>query len=339
MSAVVNAYKKVVLEVRGGTLRPVYLLHGEEDFFIDRLEAEIEAAALAEHERDFNLSVLYARDVDPDQVIDACLRYPMMAERQVVLLREAQLWRIETLERLASYFAKPTPTTVLVVSYRHKKVDGRRKVLKTVQDGKGVVFLSDKVKEEELPALFTQLAKRQDRKLGPDEARLLAAHLGADLAKAVKEVEKLCILTEPKGAITADMIQRVIGISREHNVFELQNAIGMRDVVKAQRIAMYFASDPRNHPLPMTIGFLHGYFTKLAIAHRMQGRNPQEMAAAMKVSPYFVKDYLAHAQNYTLGRVVMAQRLLRQMDLRSKGLGGDDDHGELLREFVARVMT
>src|SRR5690606_27981138 len=244
----------------------------------------------------------------------------------------------ETLERLASYFAKPTPTTVLVVSYRHKKVDGRRKVLKTVQDGKGVVFLSDKVKEEELPALFTQLAKRQDRKLGPDEARLLAAHLGADLAKAVKEVEKLCILTEPKGAITADMIQRVIGISREHNVFELQNAIGMRDVVKAQRIAMYFASDPRNHPLPMTIGFLHGYFTKLAIAHRMQGRNPQEMAAAMKVSPYFVKDYLAHAQNYTLGRVVMAQRLLRQMDLRSKGLGGDDDHGELLRACGPRVM-
>jgi DNA polymerase-3 subunit delta len=217
-------------------------------------------------------------------------------------------------------------------------VDGRRKVLKSVQDGKGTVFLSDKVKEEELPALLTGLAKRQDRKLGPEEARLLAAHLGADLAKAVKEVEKLCIVTEPKGTITSDLIQRIIGISKDHNIFELQNAIGTRDTGKAQRIARYFASDQRNHPLPMTIGFLNGYLTKLAMVYRLEGRSPQEMAAAMKVSPYFVKDYVAHARNYSLGRVVEAQRRLRQCDLRSKGLGGDSDHGELLREFLARMM-
>ena len=338
--SVTTAYRKIVDELRAGTYRPVYLLHGEETFFIDRLEAEIEGGALQEHERDFNLTVLYGRDTDPDALKDICLRYPMMAERQVVVVRELQAWRIDVIEKLGPYLLKPTPTTVLVLCHKHKKVDGRRAVVKQVQKGGGVVFQSDKVKEEELPALLVNLARKQDRKLGPAEASLLATHLGADLAKAVKEVEKLCIMTEPQGTITSAIIQRIVGISKDHNVFELQEAIGTRNTVKAQRIARYFAVDQRNHPLPMTIGFLNGYFTKLAMVYRLQGKSQQEMAAAMKVAPYFVKDYVAHARNYSLARVVEAQRLLRQCDLRSKGLGGHgQDHGELLREFLARVMN
>jgi DNA polymerase-3 subunit delta len=339
MASTVDDYTKLRNEVRSGTFRPVYLLHGEEGFFIDRIAHEVERNALAEEERDFNLHILYARDTDPDGLRDACLRYPMMAERQVVVLREAQGWKPEVLAKLDTYLQKPTPTTVLVICHKHKKVDGRKGTIKAVQKGGGAVLTSDKVKEEKLPELFAAFAKTQQRKLGSKEAQLLAAHLGADLGKAVQEIEKLCLVTEQGGSITADAIQRFVGISKDHNVFELQAAIGSRDSLKAQRIAAHFASATKEHPLPMTMGFLNTYFTKLAIVHEHSGARESELASAMGVSPYFVRDYVAHARNYSMAQVVRAQKLLRQYDLRSKGLGGDGaDHGELLRELLARIM-
>lgn len=336
----IDDYKKIMTEVRAGKFRPVYMLHGEESFFIDRIAAEIEELAVEEHERDFNRSILYGRDVDPDRVRDTCLRFPMMAERQLVVVRELQNWRIDVLEKLESYLAKPTPTTILVLCYKHKKVDGRKSILKTIQKAGGAVFLSDKVREDKLPDMLVGVARSQKRKLGAAEAQLLATHLGSDLAKAVKEVEKLCLVTEEGGAITADIIQRFVGISKEYNVFELQNAIGTRNAEKAQRIARYFASDPKDHPLPVTIGFLNTYFTKLAIVHNNSGKGQQEMASALKVNPYFVRDYMAHSRNYSLAKLVDIQHHLRQCDMRSKGLGGDGgDHGELLRELLAKVMA
>jgi DNA polymerase III subunit delta len=335
----IDDLKKIKAELKSGRFRPVYLLHGEETFFIDNLSEEIDLLALEEHERDFNRTVMYGPDSDADQVRDTCLRYPMMAERQLVIVREVQNWRIEHLEQLVPYLLKPTPSTVLVLCHMHRKVDGRRKVIDAVKKGGGTVFLSDKVKEEKLPELLSGLAKRQGRKLGPAEAQLLAVHLGSDLAKAFKEVEKLCLVTEKGETIEADVIQRCVGISKEHNVFELQNAIGRRDVLKAQYIARHFASTPKDNPLPMTLGFLNGYFTKLAILHTMSGRSQQEIASAMKVSPYFLRDYMEHARNYPIRKVVEAQRHLRQCDMRSKGLGGDGDHGELLRELLAKVMS
>ena len=232
--SVLDDYKKLMLEVRAGAFRPVYLLHGEESFFIDRVADEIEHLALADHERDFNQTILYGRDANPDVVKDTCLRYPMMADRQVVIVRELQNWRIDEVEKLEPYLNKPTPTTVLVLCYKHKKVDGRKGVIKAVQKGGGAVLSSDKVKEDKLPELLMGVAKSQKRRLAQLEAQLLATHLGSDLAKAVKEVEKLCLVTEEGGAISSDHIQRFVGISKEYNVFELQNAIGMRNAAKAQ---------------------------------------------------------------------------------------------------------
>ncbi|MFZ1694977.1 MAG: DNA polymerase III subunit delta [Flavobacteriales bacterium] len=334
-----DEYKKLMTELRAGTFRPVYILHGEEGFFIDRIAEEVERLALQEHERDFNQSILYARDTDPDQVKDACLRFPMMAERQLVVVRELQAWRIDQVEKLESYLAKPTPTTVLVLCYKHKKIDGRKSILKTATKGGAAVLTSDKVRDDKLPEVLMGFAKSQKRKLGSAEAQLLASHLGSDLAKAVKEVEKLCLVTEEGGAISSDVIQRFVGISKEYNVFELQNAIGMRDSAKAQRIANHFASNPKDNPLVLTVGLLNNYFSKLAIVHAMQGKPQPELASALKVNPYFLKDYLTQARNYPLARIVEAQRHLRACDLRSKGLGGDGaDHGELLRELLAKVM-
>ncbi len=332
-------YKKVMLDVRAGNFKPVYMLHGEESFFIDRIAEEIEHLCIQEHERDFNQSILYGRDADPDQVKDTCLRFPMMAERQLVIVRELQTWRIDQVEKLEPYLARPTPSTVLVLCYKHKKVDGRKSILKTIQKGGGVVFTSDKVRDDKLPEVLMSFAKNHKRKLGAAEAELLANHLGSDLAKAVKEVEKLCLVTEDGGAITNEVIQRFVGISKDYNVFELQNAIGTRNAAKAQRIAQHFANDPKDNPLPLTIGALNTYFAKLAMVHALPGRTQQEMAAAMKVNPYFVKDYVAQARNFSPAKLNEVQWHLRQCDLRSKGIGGDGDPGELLREFLAKVMA
>ncbi|MEZ4756137.1 MAG: DNA polymerase III subunit delta [Flavobacteriales bacterium] len=338
--SVIDDYKKLMLEVRAGTFKPVYLLHGEESFFIDRIADEIEQLALADHERDFNQTILYGRDANHEVVKDTCLRFPMMAERQLVIVRELQSWRIDEIEKLESYLSKPTPTTVLVLCHKHKKVDGRKGVIKAVQKGGGAVLLSDKVKDEKLPDLLMSVAKSQKRRLGPTEAQLLASHLGSDLAKAVKEVEKLCLVTEEGGQISSDHIQRFVGISKEFNVFELQAAIGMRNTAKAQQIAAHFAADPKDNPLVLTIGFLNSYFGKVAMVHTLAGRSPQEMASAMKMNPYFLKDYQMAARNYSLPKLVEIQRHLRQCDLQSKGVGSTNTgDGELLREFLAKAMS
>lgn len=338
--SVIDDYKKLMLEVRAGTFRPVYLLHGEESFFIDRIADEIEQLALADHERDFNQTILYGRDANPEVVKDTCLRFPMMAERQLVIVRELQSWRIDEIEKLEAYLSKPTPTTVLVLCHKHKKVDGRKGVIKAVQKGGGAVLQSDKVKDDKLPDLLMSVAKSQKRRLGPTEAQLLASHLGSDLAKAVKEVEKLCLVTEEGGQITSDHIQRFVGISKDYNVFELQAAIGMRNTAKAQQIAAHFAADPKDNPLVLTVGFLNTYFGKVAMVHTLAGRSPQEMASAMKVNPYFLKDYQLAARNYSLAKLVEIQRHLRQCDLQSKGVGSSSaGDGELLREFLAKAMS
>jgi DNA polymerase-3 subunit delta len=332
-------FKKIVKDVRAKSFKPVYLLHGEEAFFIDRVAEEIERNALEEHERDFNLTVLYGKDSDPEQVKDACLRYPMMAERQVVVLREANAWRIDAFDKLEAYFKSPTPTTVLVIMYKHKKADGRKAFIKEIGK-KGVVFTSDKLKEDQLPDWITKYVQFQKRKIGQREAVLLAEHLGSDLGKMTKEVEKLCLVTEEGGTITGDLIQRNVGISKEYNIFELQNAIGRRDHLKAQTIAHYFAQDPKDHPLVLTLGLLNSYFNKLMVVHACAGQGQGELAAALKVPPFFVKDYANAARNYTPAKLREVQQLLRETDLKSKGVGSvNAEDGELLRELLARVMN
>ncbi|MBL8009808.1 MAG: DNA polymerase III subunit delta [Flavobacteriales bacterium] len=336
--SVLDGFKKVMAEVRSGSFRPVYLLHGEEPFFIDRVAGEIERSAVEEHARDFDLSVLYARDCDADQVKDTCLRFPMMGERQLVVLREAQGWRIDMLEKLEPYVLKPTPTTVLVICYKNKKVDGRKSFVKSVAKH-GVVFTSDRLKDEQLPDWVQRYVTHHKRRIAPREAQLLADHLGADLGKVTMEVEKLCLVTEEGGSITADIVQRYVGISKDHNIFELQKAIGARDRVKALAIARYYGQDTKGHPLPVTVASLHGYFTKLVLMHTLGDRPANELASLAKVPPFFLNEYRTAARNYSLDHLLRAQHLLRSCDLASKGLGGGGaDEGELLTELLAQVI-
>jgi DNA polymerase III subunit delta len=331
-------FKKIVKDVRSKVFKPVYFLHGEESYFIDRVAEEIEKHGLEEHERDFNLTILYGRDSDAEQLKDTCLRYPMMAERQVVVLREAQTWRIDAFDKLEAYFKNPTPTTVLVILYKHKKADGRKTWLKDLGK-KQVVFLSEKLKDDKLPEWIQAYVKFQKRKIGPVESKLLADHLGSDLGKLTNEVEKLCIVTEENGTITTDLIQRNVGISKDYNIFELQNAIGAKDHLKAQKIAHYLATD-KEHKLFLSVALLSSYFSKVAIVHASAGLSQNDLATAMKVPPFFVKDYANAARSYPPAKLKEIQHLLREADLNSKGVGNASaDDGELLRELLVRMMV
>ena len=330
-------FRKIVKEVRGGTFRSVYFLHGDESYFIDRVEQEIELHALQEHEKDFNLTVLYGRDAEPETVRDACLRYPMMAERQLVVLREAQAWRIDAFDKLDPYFKKPTPTTILVICYKHKKADGRKAWLKELAK-KQVVFTSEKLKEDKLPEWIQKYVNFHKRRIGPVEAKLLADHLGSDLGKLTNEVEKLCIVIDEGGTITGELIERNVGISREFNVFELQKAIGSGDHLRAQTIAKYMAMD-KEHKVFVTAAMLSGYFSKLGVVHENPGKQQGELAAALGVPPFFVREYSQAARLYPPERLKKVQHLLREADLRGKGVGSTSaTDGELLKELLARMM-
>lgn len=330
-------FKKIKKEIAAGTFKPVYFLHGEEPFFIDRIAEEVERHALQEHERDFNLSILYGKDTDPMTLVDICLRFPMMAERQVVMLREAQVWRIDAFEKLVAYFKNPTPTTVLVICHKHKKADGRKAWLKELAK-KHVVFTSDRLKEEKLPEWVQLYVSSQKRRIGPVEAKLLADHLGSDLGKLTNEVKKLCIVIDEGGTITGGLIERNVGISREYNVFELQKAIGSGDHLRAQTIAKYLAMD-KEHRVFVTAAMLSGYFSKLGVVHENPGKQQGELAAALGVPPFFVRDYAQAARLYPPERLRKVQHLLREADLRGKGVGSTSaTDGELLKELLARVM-
>ncbi|QQR86849.1 MAG: DNA polymerase III subunit delta [Flavobacteriales bacterium] len=334
-----DGYKAVMKEIQSGKVGPIYVLHGEEGFFIDRVEREIVDRVLEDHERDFNLTVLYGRDCDAQAVKDACLRYPMMAERQVVVLREAQAWRPDQWDKLEPYAEKPTPTTVLVIAHKHKKMDGRKGFPKTVAK-KGTVFHSEPLRDHELPKWIQAYVQHHKRKIGQHEALLLADHLGSDLGKTAMEVEKLALITPEGSNITTDTIQRYVGISKDYNIFELQKAIGARDHLKAQRIAHYFANDPKDHPLVLTLGLLNGWFGKVAMLHGMRGKPDSEVAATLKIPPFFVKEYAQAAQNFDPRAVVNAQNVLRSTDLKSKGVGNTSaGEGELLREAIARILS
>jgi DNA polymerase-3 subunit delta len=226
---------------------------------------------------------------------------------------------------------------VLVICYKHKKADGRKTWLKELAK-KQTVFYSEKLKEDKLLEWIQKYVTFHKRRIGPVEVRLLADHLGSDLGKLTNEVEKLCIVTEEGGTITGELIERNVGISKEHNVFELQKALGLRDHLKAQRIAQYLATD-KDSPLVLTVGLLSSYFSKLAIIHANPGKSQGELATELKVPAFFVKDYATAARSYPPMKLKEVQHLLRETDLRSKGVGNNSaDEGELLRELVARVV-
>jgi DNA polymerase-3 subunit delta len=335
------AYADLLKKLTARQFPPVLLLHGEEAFFTDQLTNRIEESAISEDQKGFNQSVLYGRETDASTIINAARRFPMMASHQLVLIKEAQGLPEKEFEKLLTYFEKPLGSTFLVISYKDKNVDKRKKTYKLI-DEKGLVFLSEKVKDYQLAKWIEAHISGQGFRVSAETSSIMAEYLGNNLSRIASEIEKLAINLEPGATITIDHIEKYIGISRDFNVFELQNAIGRRDTFKAFQIANYFAESPKasNFNMPVCIGSLYSFFSKIYNYHYHKGMQNGQLAAALGVNPYFLKDYDAYAKNFSLPRTKKSISILLEYDLKSKGLGSSDTtDGELLKEMVYKLLA
>ena len=335
-------HRQIVRNIASGQLSPVYVLHGEEPFFISEIVKTLLAAVVDEGLKDFNETILYGRDTDVDEVLAAARRFPMMADRQLVMVKEAQdmrMWkRKDDMVKLEAYASEPVPTTVLVFAHPHKKVDSRLKAVKTMSRV-GTLFLSDKVRDYKLSQWISGHASAQGLEMGNQVAQLLAESLGNNLQKVANELAKLQIML-PKGTqITVDHVEQHIGISKDFNVFELQRALGQKDVERANRIVNYFEANPKNAPLAMVVPVLHAYFARILVYQGLDDKHDAAAAKAMKCSPYAVKDYARAAQSYSAAKVERIFGYLREADKKAKGRGNaSTTDGMLLREAVFKIL-
>ncbi|OIQ30396.1 MAG: DNA polymerase III subunit delta [Bacteroidetes bacterium MedPE-SWsnd-G2] len=329
--------KQLVTDIKSGNLKPIYILMGEEPYYIDRISDFIEKNVLAEEEKGFNQMTMYGRDVSVDEIISNAKRFPMMAERQVIIVKEAQdLSR--TIEQLAKYAQNPQPTTVLVVNYKYKKIDKRKALYKAAKKV-GVVFESKRLYENQIGDWITRVLKGKQYAITPKAAQMLVEFLGTDLSKINNELEKLQIIL-PKGTqITPEHIEENIGISKDYNNFELRKAVGEKNTEKAFKIIKYFADNPKSNPMVMTVSLLFSFFSQLLHIHGLQDKSPRSVASAIRVNPYFVNEYLVAVKNYPMRNVSQVINLLREFDVKSKGVGvSATPQGDLLKELMVRML-
>ena len=337
-SCIVDEVVKIVNEIKQGNIKPIYFLMGEEPYYIDKLTEYIENNILTEEEKGFNLMVLYGKDVSIEDVISNAKRYPMMADRQVVIVKEAQELS-RTIEKLESYAENPQPTTVLVFAYKYKTLDKRKKVTKLL-DKAGVVFESKKLYENQVGDWIKRVLAGKNYGIEPKAAAMLVEFLGNDLGKISNELDKLAIILPAGSTITPKLIEDNIGISKDYNVFELRKAIGEKNQLKAYKIADYFANNPKDNPLVMTVGLVFGFFSQLLQYHGLKDKNPANVAKMLKVNPFFVKDYDIALRNYPMRKVSAIVGSLRDIDVKSKGVGANAvSQADLLREMLYKIFN
>lgn len=332
----VQTEKEIVADLKAGKFRPVYLLTGEENYYIDLVSNFFEKNVIAADFRDFDQTVVYGPEVDMPTVIDLAKRYPMMSPVQLVLVKEAQ-GIARDWELLAKYLENPQPQTLLVFCYRHKKLNKNSKAYKAI-NSVGVVFEKNKLRDYEVPGWIANVVQKKGYSITQTGAVLIAESLGNDLGKIANELSKVYISMPEGGTINEDVIETNIGISKEYNAFELQNAIGRRDVVQCNKIVNHFAANPKDNPIQLVIASLYGYFIKVMLYHQEPDKN--KAASVLKVSPYFLKDYENAAQNYSLGKLASCIGYLYEADLKSKGVrnNGTISDGEILKELVFKII-
>ena len=329
---------QITKDIKAGNLKPIYFLMGEEPYYIDKLTEFIEQNVLEEHERDFNQSILYGRDVTMEDVIGTAKRFPMMADRQVVVVREAQELS-RTIDKLEAYAENPQLTTVLVFAYKYKTLDKRKKITKLL-DKVGVVFESKKLYENQVGDWIKRVLSGQGYSIDNKAVAMLVEFLGTDLSKINNELEKLKIIL-PKGhTFTPNDIEENIGFSKDFNNFELRKAIGEKNQLKAYQIIDYFAQNPKDNPLVVTTGLVFGFFSQLLQYHGLKDKSQMNAAKVLKVNPYFVKDYEVAFRNYPMKKVSAIVAALRTLDVKSKGVGAaSTSQHDLLKELLIAIFN
>jgi len=329
-------FDQIISDINKKIYHPVYLLHGEEPFFTDAITDLIEDSVLTDSEKEFNQTVIYGRDIDTGSIIDMARRFPMMANYQVVIVKEAQ--DVDKIENLQPYIEKPQPSTILVIAIKYKKIDKRKTFAKSV-DKAGIIFESARIYDNKVPAWINDQIVAKGYSIRPEACQMLAEYLGTDLSKINNELGKLIINLPAGSVIDASIIEKNIGISKDYNIFELQNALGNRDIEKANRIINYFSANTKQNPMIVVLAVLFGFFMKLMIYHQLKDKSQKNAAAALSVNPYFVKDYALATRNYSFRNLRKVISLLREYDLRLKGINnGSTGESELLRELVYKIL-
>ena len=331
-------YESIMSELRSGVYRPVYYLMGEEGYFTDKITDYIIENALTEIERDFNLTVFYGLETDIDTVINTAKRFPMMAERQVVVVKEAQA--LKNIDNLIYYLQNPQPTTVLVFAHKNGSLDKRKKVATEV-DRNGVVLDTKKFREDHLPSFISSYLKEKGLTADPKSVLMLRESIGADLARIAGEIDKLSIsLPQDATAITPELVEEHIGISKEYNNFELQNAIVNKDVYKANKIINYFAQNPKKNPIQMTLALLFSFFSNVMMSYYAPEKTERGVAEFLGLrNAWGVGDYLKAMKNYRAMHVMEILHLIRLADAQSKGAeGAQTPDGEIMRELLYKIL-
>lgn len=334
----ITTYDQIITELKQQKYRPIYLLMGDEDYYIDQITNHIEHNILSEQEREFNFTLLYGKDTNCDQIIMAAKRYPIMSQYQIIIVKEAQ--NISNLNNLAIYLEKPLPSSIIVLCYKHKTIDRRTKVATAIAP-KGILFESKRKYDSEIPGWIIAYCKQIQLDIEPKAANLLAEFIGTDLTRIVNEINKLQILLKQHNIklIDSAIVEKNIGISKEYNNFELVNAIAARDTLKTYRIIDHFAKDPRNNPLVVTVSTLFNFFANLMLYLSLPDKSDQNVASELKINPYFARDYQRAATKYDSRQVLNAIKEIRTLDAKSKGIGANNtSERDLLRETIFKIM-
>ena len=333
------SYESIMKELIGGKYRPVYYLHGEESYYIDKISDYIAEHALQPEERDFNQTVLFGSDVTGPQVADTCRRYPMMAERQVVIVKEAQ--NLKNTEALEKYMKQPMQTTVLVMCHKNGKIDGRkREYVKAIQQA-GILFESAKLRERELPAFIENYLKQKNASIDPKSTQLIADAIGADLSRLTGELEKVLIsLPEDNKRVTPQVVEDQIGVSKDFNGFELRDAIVNRNIFKANQIMNYFDKNPKAGSIYSFLPMMFNYFQNLMLAYYSPQKTQEGVADWLELrSPWGAKDYMTGMRNYSGMKVMQIIQKIREIDAKSKGLDNPNTPaGELMKELIFFIL-
>jgi len=329
-------FEEIIKELKNKIYKPIYFLYGEESYFIDQISDYISEHVLNEEEKAFNQTILYGKDSKIEDVINAAKRFPMMANHQVIIVKEAQ--NLKQIEKLEYYAEQPLNSTILVINYKQKNFDKRKKVYKVLKKN-AVIFESKKLYENQVGTWINSYLKNKNYSVSPVSSKLLTDFLGTDLSKISNELDKLMISLPEGTSITPDHIEKNIGISKDFNVFELQNALGNKDVLKSNRIINHFAANPKDNPMVMVIISLFGYFSKILSLHYLKDKSDNNVASVLGVHPYFVKDYKRAAGKYNVRKIVAVISYLREYDMKSKGYNNvSTTNGDLLKELIFKIL-
>ena len=332
--------KQIEKDISEGQVKPIYFFCGEETYYADRLTNFIANKILPEEARDFNQNIFYGKESTPEHIMTVAKQIPMMSEKRVVIIKEAQEMS-RVFEKFMPYFENAVPSTIMVVNYKGKALDARKKITKVIK--KNALYLEHKkLYDYQIAGWITAVLKEKKRTIEPKAAQMLADYLGNDLGRVVNELEKLFLVVSKEKIIKDDHIEKNIGISKEFNNFEFQNAIGTKNLNKAFKIAHYFAENPKRYPLILTIGLINKFFTNLFVYHGLRNKSASNVASKLKINPYFVKDYQTAAQHYPIRKVAIVLSEIKNLDLQSKGFNIGKEtakQNNLLKTFLFKVFS